>query len=91
MKPVDQGRSIKVHYRWSVSGCDEAHCAAAGFLSRRYLVYNTVVLGVLGSIAGDVTGKFCTKWNERESTWRKAGHADQEVQTRPDRDDAAPE
>jgi hypothetical protein len=21
----------------------------------------------------DVTGDFCTKWNERESTWRKSG------------------
>ena len=40
-------------------------------------------------VKADVTGKICTKWNERESTWRKAGHADQEVQTRADRDDAA--
>jgi len=23
--------------------------------------------------AGDLTGEFCTKWNERESTWRKSG------------------
>jgi hypothetical protein len=21
----------------------------------------------------DVTGKICTRWNERESTWRKSG------------------
>ena len=37
----------------------------------------------------DVTGRFCTKWNERESTWRKSGHADEEVQARANRDDAA--
>ena len=37
----------------------------------------------------DVTGQFCTKWNERESTWRKSGHADEEVQARANRDDAA--
>jgi hypothetical protein len=30
--------------------------------------------GTLTSRAGvDVTGKICTKWNERESTWRKSG------------------
>jgi hypothetical protein len=23
--------------------------------------------------AYDVTGKICTRWNERESTWRKSG------------------
>src|SRR5580698_10619043 len=23
--------------------------------------------------ANDVTGKLCTRWNERESTWRKSG------------------
>ena len=22
---------------------------------------------------GDLTGEICTKWNERESTWRKSG------------------
>jgi hypothetical protein len=22
---------------------------------------------------GDLTGKICTRWNERESTWRKSG------------------
>jgi hypothetical protein len=38
---------------------------------------------------GDLTGGICTRWNERESTWRKAGHANQEVQARADRDDAA--
>jgi hypothetical protein len=39
--------------------------------------------------SNDVTGEICTKWNERESTWRKAGHAHPEVQARADRDDAA--
>ena len=24
-------------------------------------------------VRGDVTGKICTRWNERESTWRKSG------------------
>ena len=24
-------------------------------------------------IATDVTGEICTRWNERESTWRKSG------------------
>ena len=28
------------------------------------------ILTVLGIT--DVTGDFCTKWNERESTWRKS-------------------
>ena len=37
----------------------------------------------------DLTGEICTKRNERESTWRKTGHAPTEVQTRTDRDDAA--
>ena len=37
----------------------------------------------------DLTGGICTRWNERESTWRKAGHANQEVQARANRDDAA--
>ena len=37
----------------------------------------------------DVTGEICTRWNERESTWRKSGHAHPEVQARADRDDAA--
>jgi|SRR5450432_1503261 len=37
----------------------------------------------------DVTGQFCTKWKERESTGRKSGHADEEVQARANRDDAA--
>ena len=27
----------------------------------------------LGQAGADVTGKICTKWNERESTWRKSG------------------
>jgi hypothetical protein len=36
-----------------------------------------------------VTGDFCTRWSERESTWRKTGHAGQEVQSRANRDDAA--
>jgi transposase InsO family protein len=26
-----------------------------------------------------VTGEICTRWNERESTWRNSGHADEEV------------
>jgi len=25
------------------------------------------------NIAPDVTGDLCTRWNERESTWRKSG------------------
>jgi hypothetical protein len=37
----------------------------------------------------DVTGEICTRWNERESTWREAGHANPEVQTRANRNDAA--
>jgi len=37
----------------------------------------------------DVTGRFCTKWNERESIWRRSGHADEEVQARANCDDAA--
>ena len=37
----------------------------------------------------DLTGEICTRWNERESTWRKQGHAPTEVQTRTNRDDAA--
>jgi CheY-like chemotaxis protein len=37
----------------------------------------------------DLTGKLCTKWNERESTGRKSRSCHQEVQTRADRDDAA--
>ncbi len=37
----------------------------------------------------DVTGEICTRWNERESTWRKHGHAHPEVQARANRDDAA--
>jgi hypothetical protein len=28
---------------------------------------------------GDLTGEICTRWNERESTWRKSGHAHPEV------------
>jgi hypothetical protein len=27
----------------------------------------------LSASRSDVTGKICTKWNERESTWRKSG------------------
>jgi hypothetical protein len=27
----------------------------------------------LGWSTFDVTGEICTKWNERESTWRKSG------------------
>src|SRR5271170_4169776 len=27
----------------------------------------------LGSVYTDVTGEICTRWNERESTWRKSG------------------
>jgi hypothetical protein len=27
----------------------------------------------LRTFVGDVTGEICTKWNERESTWRKSG------------------
>ena len=39
--------------------------------------------------ACDLTGSICTRWNERESTWRKTGHAPTEVQARANRDDAA--
>ena len=42
-------------------------------------------LVVTASYGGDLTGGICTRWNERESTWRKAGHANQEVQARADR------
>ena len=28
MKPVDHGGSFNVHYRWCVSGCDEAQSIA---------------------------------------------------------------
>ena len=28
-----------------------------------------------GRCLRDVTGEICTRWNERESTWRKSGHA----------------
>jgi hypothetical protein len=26
-----------------------------------------------GKVKADVTGEICTRWNERESTWRKSG------------------
>ncbi len=26
----------------------------------------------MGGVSIDVTGDFCTRWNERESTWRKS-------------------
>ena len=29
-------------------------------------------LSCLRCFAADVTGEFCTRWNERESTWRKS-------------------
>ncbi len=42
-----------------------------------------------GTPWADLTGDFCTRWNEREFTWRKNGHVDQEVQAGADRDAAA--
>jgi hypothetical protein len=37
----------------------------------------------------DLTGIFCTRRNEREFTWRKTGHADEEIQAGADREFAA--
>jgi len=51
--------------------------------------HNILMIGPPGSGKTDVTGKVCTRWNERESTWRKSGYAQPEVQARADRDDAA--
>ena len=39
---------------------------------RAILVYDVSRWGRFQD-ADDVTGDFCTRWNERESTWRKSG------------------
>ncbi len=44
---------------------------------------------VKGDLATLESGEICTRWNERESTWRKSGSCHPKVQTRADRDDAA--
>ena len=33
---------------------------------------NGVAFATDGTDTADLTGKICTKWNERESTWRKS-------------------
>jgi predicted transcriptional regulator len=37
--------------------------------------YGSVISGLYRELAeqSDLTGEICTKWNERESTWRKSG------------------
>jgi hypothetical protein len=34
--------------------------------------YAVMLAVILVLVVGDVTGKICTKWNEREPTWRKS-------------------
>ena len=52
-------------------------------------MFRTLCEKAVAECQNDVTGEICTRWNERESTWRKHGHAHPEVQARANRDDAA--
>jgi hypothetical protein len=80
---------------WSFDGdgkmlrlVSEAHRIRLAYLFDPLLAIHTSVLEPLPHQI-DLTGTICTKWNERESTWRKSGHAHAEVQTRANCDDAA--
>jgi len=48
--------------------------AAFLFLGQNLDVHDLLLIDDRGrGLSGDLTGKICTKWNERESTWRKSG------------------
>ncbi len=39
----------------------------------RILELETRIATLEKELTNDVTGDFCTRWNERESTWRESG------------------
>src|SRR5271166_797368 len=57
-------------------------CVTEGQTVSTYAASDSTPFRGVFSSPSDVTGRFCTKWNERKSIWRRSGHADEEVQAR---------